>query len=93
MWLEQPNRKPMKKYSSLLILFQALLFLPLTSALAERGESVMFEPKAQPFTEPPAKSQTEADKCQQLLQQIEALKGKPQRRHTAIERHKKACSE
>jgi hypothetical protein len=83
----------MKQYRSQLILLPTLLLLPLTSALAERGESIMFEPKAPPFTEPPAKQQTEAENCQQLQQQIEALKGKPQRRHAAIERHKKLCTE
>ncbi|MBV2091465.1 MAG: hypothetical protein KUF72_11310 [Candidatus Thiodiazotropha sp. (ex Ctena orbiculata)] len=83
----------MRHISSRLILLLTLFALPLCNAIAERGESVMFEPKAHPFTEPPPKQQSEAEKCQQLQQQIEALKGKPQRRHAAIERHKKTCLE
>ncbi|MCG7872915.1 MAG: hypothetical protein N0C81_11345 [Candidatus Thiodiazotropha lotti] len=81
----------MKHHPTLLMLLLTLLLLPLSSAIAERGESVMFKPKAHPFTEPPPKQLSEAEKCQQLQQQIEALKGKPQRRHAVIERHKKAC--
>ncbi|MCG7900070.1 MAG: hypothetical protein JAY99_13230 [Candidatus Thiodiazotropha lotti] len=83
----------MRYHPTRLILLLTLFALPLSSALAERGESVMFEPKAHPFTEPPPQQQSESEKCEQLLQQIEALKGKPQRRHAAIERHKKACLE
>ncbi|MBV2122817.1 MAG: hypothetical protein KUF74_15340 [Candidatus Thiodiazotropha sp. (ex Ctena orbiculata)] len=81
----------MRHNSTRLILLLTLFALPLGNAIAERGESVMFEPKAHPFTEPPPEQQSEAEKCQQLQQQIEALKGKPQRRHAAIERHKKSC--
>ncbi|MCG7953885.1 MAG: hypothetical protein JAY63_15715 [Candidatus Thiodiazotropha taylori] len=83
----------MRHNSTRLILLLTLFPLPLSNAIAERGESVMFEPKAHPFTEPPPQQQSEAEKCQQLQQQIEALKGKPQRRHAAIERHKKTCLE
>ena len=86
-------RNKMQNHPKRLIPLLTLLLLPLSSAAAERGESVMFEPKAHPFTELPPKQQSEAEKCQQLQQQIEALKGKPQRRHAAIERHKKACLE
>ena len=71
-----------------------LLFALLLSAadlFAEKGESVMFEPTQHPFTEAPPDTDDQAEKCQQLLRQIEELKGKPQRRHAAMERHKLEC--
>ena len=71
-----------------------LLFaLLLTGAdlFAEKGESVMFEPTQPPFTETPLNTDDQAEKCQQLLRRIEELKGKPQRRHAAMERHKLEC--
>ena len=68
-----------------------VLFLPAAALFAEKGESVMFEPTQHPFTEAPPDADNQADKCQQLVRQIEELKGKPQRRHAAMERHKLEC--
>jgi molecular chaperone GrpE (heat shock protein) len=35
----------------------------------------------------------EAEKCTQLAKQIKALKGKPQRRHAALERYRLMCTD
>ena len=75
-----------------------LLFLPLgliipDNAIAEKGESIMFQPTEHPFMEAPQKSDDNAGKCTQLAKQIEALKGKPQRRHAALERYRLMCTD
>jgi hypothetical protein len=61
--------------------------------MAEKGESIMFQPKEHPFMEAPQEINDEAEKCAQLAQQIEALKGKPQRRHAAQERYRIMCTD
>lgn len=80
----------MLKYSITLLL---LLFGTLHVALAEKGESIMFQPKEHPFTQAPQASDEEAGECPRLAKQIEALKGKPQRRHAALERYRLICSD
>jgi Tfp pilus assembly protein PilN len=75
------------------ILVVVLLFLLTHNALAERGESVMFEPTEHPITQSSPPPQSQADKCQQLIKKIEDLKGKPQRRHAAIQHYRQACSQ
>ncbi|MEW8316530.1 MAG: hypothetical protein AB2669_06560 [Candidatus Thiodiazotropha endolucinida] len=55
--------------------------------MAEKGQSIMFQPEEHPFMEPPNEADDEAAQCTQLAKQIEALKGKPQRRHAALERY------
>ncbi|MES9853979.1 MAG: hypothetical protein ABW170_19355 [Candidatus Thiodiazotropha sp. L084R] len=82
----------MKQSITSLLLLCFLLFFPASAVMAERGESVMFKPTEHPFVEAPPKQQTQAEECEQLLKKIEELKGKPQRRHAAIERHKQACT-
>jgi hypothetical protein len=42
---------------------------------------------------PPLERQSTGDRCEELLRKAEALKGKPQRRHTALERYRKECSQ
>ncbi|MES9942744.1 MAG: hypothetical protein ABW104_20465 [Candidatus Thiodiazotropha sp. 6PLUC2] len=83
----------MKASLSWLVLLSLLLLFATFAVMAERGESVMFKPTEHPFVEPPPKQPSQAEECEQLLKEIEALKGKPQRRHAAIERHKQACTE
>lgn len=79
--------------SNRLITLSFLLFGLVEIAIAERGESIMFEPKDHPFTQAPQVTEDEAEKCAQLTKQIEALKGKPQRRHAAMERYRLSCSD
>ncbi|MES9972170.1 MAG: hypothetical protein ABW092_19220 [Candidatus Thiodiazotropha sp.] len=78
------------KYSITLLL---LLFSHLNVALAEKGESIMFQPKEHPFTQAPQTSEEKAGECPRLAKQIESLKGKPQRRHAALERYRLICSD
>ncbi len=75
-----------------LILF-LLCLLPI-HAHAEKGQSVMFKSEENPLTTPPDTRQQESqgDKCQALLLKIESLKGKPQRKHSAMERYRQQCS-
>ncbi|MEW8681551.1 MAG: hypothetical protein AB2536_06565 [Candidatus Thiodiazotropha endolucinida] len=61
--------------------------------MAEKGQSIMFQPKEHPFMEPPKEADDEAAQCTQLAKQIEALKGKPQRRHAALERYRFMCTD
>ncbi|MCU7842470.1 MAG: hypothetical protein KZQ93_01365 [Candidatus Thiodiazotropha sp. (ex Monitilora ramsayi)] len=73
-----------------------LCFLPLVPLCvhAEKGQSIMFESGENSITTPPELSadQSHGDKCQTLMRKIESLKGKPQRKHTAMERYRKECS-
>jgi hypothetical protein len=75
-------------YLSLLLL---LWLITLNSVAAERGESIMFQPKDHPFVEAPQANDDKAAKCAQMVKQIEALKGKPQRRKAALERYRLMC--
>jgi hypothetical protein len=61
--------------------------------MAEKGDSIMFQPKDHPFMETPRENVDKTDKCAQLTKQIEALKGKPQRRHAALERYRLMCTD
>ncbi|MES9948464.1 MAG: hypothetical protein ACH255_09340 [Candidatus Thiodiazotropha sp.] len=78
------------KYLSLVLI---LAFAALDNALAEKGQSIMFQPKQHPFMEPPKEADDEAAQCTQLAKRIEALKGKPQRRHAALERYRLMCTD
>lgn len=80
----------MLKYLSLVLI---LAFAALDNALAEKGQSIMFQPKEHPFMEPPKEADDEAAQCTQLAKRIEALKGKPQRRHAALERYRLMCTD
>jgi hypothetical protein len=75
-----------------LILF-LLCLLPIT-ALGEKGQSVMFKSEENPITTPPdtLQQQSQGDECQALLRKIESLKGKPQRKHSAMEHYRQQCS-
>ncbi|MCU7828813.1 MAG: hypothetical protein KZQ85_07055 [Candidatus Thiodiazotropha sp. (ex Myrtea sp. 'scaly one' KF741663)] len=74
-----------------LILF-VLSTLPV-SAVAEKGRSIMFEPPEN-MLDTPAQSETQSqgEKCQDLLRKIEELKGKPQRKHAAMTRYDQECA-
>ncbi|MCU7922911.1 MAG: hypothetical protein KZQ88_09450 [Candidatus Thiodiazotropha sp. (ex Dulcina madagascariensis)] len=74
-----------------LVLFMA--FLPVSGAFAEKGESVMFEPKQHPFTHLPRETKEPGEECRQLAKRIASLKGKPQRRHAALERYRLTCTD
>jgi hypothetical protein len=54
----------------------------------------MFKSEENPITTPPDTLQQESqgDKCQALLRKIESLKGKPQRKHSAMEHYRQQCS-
>jgi hypothetical protein len=79
--------------SSYLILFSLLGLIALSNASAQRGESIMFKPQEHPSTKPPQSNEGKAGECTRLAKQIEALKGKPQRRHAALERYRLLCSD
>jgi phosphoenolpyruvate synthase/pyruvate phosphate dikinase len=63
------------------------------NAMAEKGESIMFQPRELPFVEAPRENDDEAGKCAELAKRIESLKGKPQRRHAALERYRLMCTD
>ncbi len=78
-----------------LILISALTCLPTNFTLADdKGQSVMFSPEEPAIDLAPAdKGVSSGDKCEALLQEAEALKGKPQRKHTVLERYRLECSQ
>jgi hypothetical protein len=56
--------------------------------------SVMFDPPEKTIiATPPLERQSTGDRCEELLRKAEALKGKPQRRHAALERYRKECGQ
>ncbi|MEN8205810.1 MAG: hypothetical protein ABFS24_07335 [Pseudomonadota bacterium] len=77
----------------IIILF-ALCALPL-SGLAEKGQSIMFgdqDPVSTESTESdPAKEK--ADYCSDLRKQMDALKGRPQKRNMVIQRYRLECQQ
>jgi hypothetical protein len=53
----------------------------------------MFEPAQQTLTSTPTlEAPTGSDHCEELLQKIEQLKGKPQRKHSMMERYQIECA-
>jgi hypothetical protein len=79
---------------SILLLFCLVGMAISSNAVAQRGESIMFQTQEHPITKaPPQSNQDKAGECARLVKQIEALKGKPQRRHAAMERHRLMCSD
>ncbi len=60
------------------------------SAHAEQGESIMFGDQA-PTLAPENQRLDSGDRCHDLLNEIDALKGKPQRRMTAQQRYDAEC--
>lgn len=61
-------------------------------ALAEKAPSVMFQPPEQTISgTPPLETSSEGDHCEKLLQKVERLKGKPQRKHSMLERYELEC--
>ncbi|PVV15646.1 MAG: hypothetical protein B6D82_03100 [gamma proteobacterium symbiont of Ctena orbiculata] len=76
-----------------LITLSFLLIGAVDETMTEKGDSIMFAPKEHPFTQAPQAEEGEAERCAQLANEIEALKGRPQRRHAALERYRLICSD
>jgi len=69
-----------------------LILLP-TGVLAEKGQSIMFG-DPDPVTTQPGINTTEQEKkdlCKQLRRDMDALKGKPQRRNAVVQRYRLEC--
>jgi hypothetical protein len=76
-------------------LYPLCLCLLAQPALAEKAPSIMFDPPQRSISgstslEPPP---SDGDRCEALLQKIEQLKGKPQRKHSMIERYQLECGQ
>jgi hypothetical protein len=77
--------------TALYILCLCLLAQPV---LAEKAPSVMFDPPEQSITGTPSlENPSGGDHCEDLLQKIEQLKGKPQRKHSMMERYELECAQ
>lgn len=66
-----------------------------TMSLAQQPGSVMMKPDQQPmYSSSPTinKSSESSEHCSQLAKAVEALKGKPQRRHAAAMRYQQECT-
>ena len=71
-----------------LIIFISLL----PYAVMGKGQSIMFEEKPNPiFEKPKSGGDGKAEYCKALQAKIDKLKGKPQRRYTAIQRYNDEC--
>jgi hypothetical protein len=87
--INQPPKTMPKKTVFLLCLCSASQL-----ATAEKAPSMMFDPPEHAITAtPPLEQQSTGDRCEELLHKIEALRGKPQRRHAVLERYRKECSQ
>lgn len=75
------------RFSTLVVIAACLSCAPV---LAEKGESIMFGDPS-PSLAPETGTGDSGDRCQQLLNEIDALKGKPQRRMTAQQRYDAEC--
>ena len=74
-------------------LYPLCLCLLAHPALAEKAPSVMFQPPEETISgTPPLETGSEGDRCEELLQKIERLKGKPQRKHSMLERYELECA-
>jgi len=75
-----------------LFLLLALITLPF-GAHAEKGQSIMFGDPDPIYQEKTRNTTNEehSEHCKQLRQQMDELKGKPQRRHAVVERYKLEC--
>ena len=62
-------------------------------AHAEKGQSIMFGDPDPVLAQPAVKSteQEKTDLCKQLRRDMDALKGKPQRRNAVIQRYRLEC--
>ena len=62
-----------------------------TALQAEKGASIMFGNEA-PSLKPQDQESVESERCQELLSEIDQLKGKPQRRMTAQQKYEAECT-
>ncbi len=82
----------MKKHTLNQTLFLLCLYPLSQAAMAEKAPSVMFAPPEESITStPPLEMESGGDRCEELLRRIEELKGKPQRKHAAMERYQAEC--
>ena len=56
-----------------------------------RGQSIMFDQDRRYLTEMPQQSDGRWERCRKLRKEVEALKGKPQRRFAAAQRYEAEC--
>ena len=70
-----------------------LIALPLVAVSSDKGRSIMFEeePNVLSPKEQPEAEDEQQKYCKELSERIKKLKGKPQRRYAAIQRHKAEC--
>lgn len=79
-------------------LLQVLVLLCFTGVAGAGDQSVMVKDKAseshkydQVFNAPRPDGKTEGDKCSEMAKEVEALKGKPQRRYALMQLYKQEC--
>jgi hypothetical protein len=75
-----------------LTLLCILIVLP-TGVFAEKGQSIMFGDPDPVTTQPGTNTaeQEKTDLCKQLRHDMDALKGKPQRRNAVVQRYRLEC--
>ena len=56
-----------------------------------RGQSIMFDQDYRHLTEKPDQADPRQARCEGLSREIEALKGRSQRRFTAVQRYEAEC--
>ena len=64
-----------------------------TSIAEKQPPSIMFSNSSEQsqLTSPTGVDTAKSDRCEKLAKEVEALKGKPQRRYTAAQRYEAEC--
>lgn len=77
-----------------LVILLTLVALP-SLCLAEKGKSIMFGDTDPVYSERArdTTARQQAERCTQLREEINSLKGKPQRRNAAIQRYRLECEQ
>lgn len=77
------------------VLLTLMLFTLPLSSLAEKGQSIMFGDQDPVYVEPVKKdpAREKADYCNDLRQQMDELKGRPQKRNMVIQRYELDCQQ
>ena len=82
---------PTQKTLGAVCILVAQFSMPAWAELNGRGQSVMFGDDQGSLTEQPTKADQLTERCKNLSRNVEALKGKPQRRYAAAQRYEAEC--
>ena len=76
-----------------MLLFTTIWSIDAFASHSGQGQSIMFEQPKSDLTSIPGSSDANWEECKALSREIEALKGKPQRRYAASQRYEAQCKD